>query len=618
MRGLIRDAFNAWETVCGVDFVEVSDSSNSDIRIGWASNAHSDGDGGALAFYSWFWTGTSTTKESAVIAVDHADSGVSLDEIYDTVLHEIGHAVGLAHSDVANVVMSGNSPTGPTPYWGGVPGRDPLQPDDIRGAVSLWGQPHGTGSPAPPPPPTTGATSGDDTLFGTQGADYINGGGGNDRIWGLRGNDTLLGGAGSDTLSGGLNLARDGAHESTGGRNVLNGGTGNDFMTAGYAGVGSVTWSPAPGSDTFTFAPGHGHDVVNGNWGDSVGQELFGAPEKIDLSAFGAQAPTWAEVSQNLSTVSATSAAGTTAPSVRLDLSDFGGGSITFWGESISNIDASDFIGLSTGTGYIEGTAGADTLRGGEGADTLRGLDGPDVLLGGGGADSILGGDGDDSVWGEAGDDYLNGAEGDDLMYGMGGDDTLAGGTTLADGTLAASGNDTLLGGSGDDAISGGGDGDDRLWGGPGDDTIVGGDGVDVLGGGPGDDTLWGGGGAGDYVWGEAGRDTVDGGAGRDVLVGGGGADRLIGGVEGDTFFGHGAPGPDASADTFVVTGGRNWLMDFQPGTDRIALTGTTEAALRESAVQLEEHLLLTGAGGEQIYMAWTTLAQLEGVDLLV
>ena len=64
MRSLIRDAFDAWESVCGVDFVEVSDSSSSDIRIGWTSPGYSDGPGGTLAYYqAWTWTGTTTTSQ---------------------------------------------------------------------------------------------------------------------------------------------------------------------------------------------------------------------------------------------------------------------------------------------------------------------------------------------------------------------------------------------------------------------------------------------------------------------------------------------------------------------------------------------------------------------------
>ena len=205
--------------------------------------------------------------------------------------------------------------------------------DDIRGAVALWGPPSGGGGT---PTPTTTGTSGNNSLFGTMGADHIDGRGGNDFINGLRGNDTLLGGAGNDTIHAGLSPTGFGAHENTGGRNILDGGTGNDHLFAGHSGVGLSTWTPAPGSDTFRFAPGHGHDMVYGSWGSSLGREHFGAPEKIDLSGFGSQAPTWAQVASHLTTVSALPAYGSSAPSVRLDPSDFGGGSITFWNRGAS------------------------------------------------------------------------------------------------------------------------------------------------------------------------------------------------------------------------------------------------------------------------------------------
>ena len=596
MRGLVRDAFDAWEAVCGVDFVEVGDSADSDIRIGWTAPAHSDGAGGTLAYYRpWTWIGTSTTS-SGLIVVDHADSGVSLADVYDTVLHEVGHALGLDHSDVANVVMSGGlySGGGPTPYWGGVPGRDPLQPDDIAGAVALWGPADG-GSP---PPPSGGATSGNDTLFGTQGADSMDGGAGNDVLYGLRGDDTLRGGSGNDTLSGGLNRAEDGANESTGGRNVLDGGPGNDHMSAGNSGTGLSTWTPAAGSDTFIFRPGHGHDTVAGNWGTRLGQEFHGAPEKIDLSAFGEDAPTWAEVAENLSVVRAQGAGGTWASSVRLDLTDFGGGSITFWNEGIATIDASDFIGLSTGRQPEPAGPGPDTLVGTEGPDTLEGLGGNDAMLGGAGNDRLVGGPGDDQMWGQGGDDTLIGGSGSDLMFGLDGDDYAEGGSQR----------DIFLGGTGNDELRGEG-GDDGLWGEAGRDTIDGGAGADFVAGGTGDDSLRGGSGN-DYLAGEEGDDVLNGDGGYDILAGGIGNDRLIGGDEGDTFFGQ------AGADTFVIAGGVSWIMDFEPGIDRIEVPGMDDAGFRAAASQLGDHLHVAFEGGD-LYLAWTTLAGLEGVDLL-
>ena len=622
MRSLIRDAFAAWENVCGIDFVEVADSISSDIRIGWTSPARGDGPYGTLAYYSWTWSGSTTL--SGVIVVDWDDSGRPLSELYDTVLHEVGHAVGLDHSNVANVVMSGGlgtEPGGLTPYWSGVPGRDPLQPDDIAGARHLWGGPGSGGGTEPPPASGGTPTSGNDTLFGTQGPDRIDGGGGNDKIYGLRGNDTLLGGSGNDTLIGGLNLAEDGAHESTGGRNVLDGGPGNDHMTAGYAGRSGSTWSPAPGSDTFVFRPGHGHDVVYGAWGSTLGREFYGASEKIDLSGFGSRAPTWSEVSARLSVVNAASDTGRYAESVRLDLSDFGGGSITFWNIDRDDLDASDFIGLRTeppppapppsSPSFIpapapnaspaateRGTSGADTLQGGTGNDNVYGEGGNDALLGGDGNDYIYGGAGNDRIWGQGGNDALDGGAGSDLIYGLAGNDTIAGGADR----------DIVLAGDGDDAIRGDA-GDDGVWAEGGADTVDGGAGDDFLAGGAGNDSLHGGAGA-DYLAGEGGDDTLDGGASRDLaLAGGAGADRLIGGAEGETFFGQGG------ADTFVIRGGVSWVMDFDE-SDRLDI-GMTLPQVQAAATQLGAHLHIDLAGGGDLYLANTTIAALDADNLI-
>ena len=121
------------------------------------------------------------------------------------------------------------------------------------------------------------------------------------------------------------------------------------------------------------------------------------------------------------------------------------------------------------------------------------------------------------------------------------------------------------------------------------------------------------GGGGKDYLAGGSGNDVLDGGAGRDVLAGGEGADTLHGDAEGDTFFGQ------AGADTFGIEGGRNWIMDFEPGTDRLSGTGSaTSAEVRAAATQVGHHLHIQLDGGGDLYLAWTTLGELSGVDVLV
>ena len=121
----------------------------------------------------------------------------------------------------------------------------------------------------------------------------------------------------------------------------------------------------------------------------------------------------------------------------------------------------------------LEGSAFADQLTSGNGSDVLSGLDGNDTLSGGNQNDTLDGGDGNDD---------LDGGNHDDTLIGGGGNDTLDGGNH----------DDVLDGGDGDDMLSGGNH-DDVLLGGDGDDTLSGGNHKDILNGGAGNDTLTGG-----------------------------------------------------------------------------------------------------------------------------
>ena len=82
-----------------------------------------------------------------------------------------------------------------------------------------------------------------------------------------------------------------------------------------------------------------------------------------------------------------------------------------------------------------------------------------------------------------------------------------------------------------------------------------------------------------------------------------------MGGAEGDTFFGQGG------ADTFVIAGGTNWVMDFDDA-DRLFL-GMTLPEVQAAATQLGEHLHIALAGGGDLYLANTTLAEIEADHLL-
>ena len=281
-RDVVREAMDAWERVCGVRFREVTDNPASDIRIGWQEAADSDGPGKAWGV-AWTWpsTGTFGSRVKVGIVFDTAESWDNT-TFYDIALHEIGHAIGIRHSNVHGVVMSGPPHT---PYHN-EPGRNELQPDDIAAAQALWG--------VTPSGPSR-------TLTGTVGADTISGGDGNDTIKGNFGNDLIHGSDGDDVLAGNgvywthWNNPQDNywsrTYDGSTDRDTIYGGEGNDFIN-GNAGVDYL--DGGPGNDTIfggqnegTWQPGRtrtntihlregedslrggdGNDFLNGNMGD--------------------------------------------------------------------------------------------------------------------------------------------------------------------------------------------------------------------------------------------------------------------------------------------------------------------------------------------------------------
>ena len=427
-------------------------------------------------------------------------------------------------------------------------------------------------------------------VLGSSASDTLTGDAGDNVLQGQRGGDSLDGGAGEDWLSG------------DDGNDWLNGGYGNDWLNGGY---GNDVLDGHLGDDVLTGGKGADTFKLYNRWGapgnDTI-TDFTDAEDRISFEGWTA-APSFAQIRD-----AATSIAG----GVRLDLSALGGGTVDVMGIALADLDASDFDFLAppppptipapvpndNPATTKSGTDVADTLIGGAGDDNVHGGAGNDALLGGGGNDFIEGGAGDDTLWGQDGDDGLAGGEGSDLIYGQDGNDTIAGGDAR----------DIVLGGEGSDQVAAG-TGDDGVWAEGGNDTVVGGDGADFLAGGAGNDLLHGGAGV-DYLDGGAGDDTVDGGPGIDVLAGGAGDDRLLGGLEGDTFFGQ------TGADTFVVAAGRNWVMDFEPGVDRIEASGLTDDNLAARATQVGEHLHIAFHGGD-LYLASTTLADLAGFDLV-
>ncbi|MEO1686638.1 MAG: calcium-binding protein [Pseudomonadota bacterium] len=214
------------------------------------------------------------------------------------------------------------------------------------------------------------------------------------------------------------------------GRNVIEGGAGDDDLVGGAAG------------DVLRGDDGRDRLV-----GDGGADKLYGGARADDL--IGDQGP----------------GPGGSPKSAGADLLRGGGGRDT-----------------------LEGGGRGDRLFGDSGNDRLEGEGGNDKLFGGTGKDAVFGGKGGDDARGGAGADRMIGAAGGDELDGDGGKDALFGGAG-GDRLRGGAGADRLEGGGGDDALLGG-LGDDMIFGGGGNDVVSTSKGRDVVKLGDGRDTL--------------------------------------------------------------------------------------------------------------------------------
>ena len=274
--GATREAFDAWEAVTDIDFVEVSDSPFVDIRLGFDSI---DGSSGTLA--EAFFSFSGVTLISSTIRFDTAENyivgegnvGAGAFNFKTVAIHEIGHAIGIGHSLDSPAIMQAFID----------PDVNSLQADDIAAAQFIYGAAPGY-SPGTNTPTTTNTngtegadiltgTSGDDILSGGSGADLISGGSGGDVIYGNKETDTIFGNDGADTIFGGQNNGpetfNNGSSAKRQGADVLDGGAGDDII---YGNHGGDSITGARGNDTIfagqdddTVFGGFGDDVLNGN-----------------------------------------------------------------------------------------------------------------------------------------------------------------------------------------------------------------------------------------------------------------------------------------------------------------------------------------------------------------
>lgn len=195
-----------------------------------------------------------------------------------------------------------------------------------------------------------------------------------------------------------------------------------------------------------------------------------------------------------------------------------------------ANVEALVLTGTTAINGY--GNVDPNAITGNSAANVLDGKDGNDTLMGNGGADVLNGGRGADMMTGGADNDvyYVDDAGDQVIEIAGGGADKVSASINY---TLPDQVETLILTG-----IARVGTGNALA------NAVTGTDGNDTLSGLEGMDTLKGG----------AGIDTIDGGSGNDALFGGAGRDILTGGIGADRFsFLTGDSGP-ASAQTDRIT----------------------------------------------------------------
>ncbi|GKC99243.1 metalloendoproteinase 1-MMP-like protein [Tanacetum coccineum] len=132
-----RQAFSHWSAVIPLNFTETEDYGFSDIKIGFYSGDHDDGEpfDGVLGVLAHGFSPESgklhlDAAETWAVDFESEKSGVAID-LESVATHEIGHVLGLAHSFVKESVM--------------YPSLKPrekklnLKVDDIEGIQQLYG-----------------------------------------------------------------------------------------------------------------------------------------------------------------------------------------------------------------------------------------------------------------------------------------------------------------------------------------------------------------------------------------------------------------------------------------------------------------------------------------------
>ncbi|MCK0070592.1 M10 family metallopeptidase [Kordiimonas laminariae] len=568
-KALFEDALNELRRYTNLEFEEVEDTASTagTLRIAWSEIEDEDAVG-------WAYLPGNTTQAGDIwlIAKNHEETDVDFEH---TILHELGHALGLSHSfeggiggatmpsaleGVEYTVMSYTvSARFSEATWADLWPQTYMY-HDIVVLQRLYGK-------------DTVTTAGTDVYTFDTAERYLQ------TVWDYGGSDTL---AVSGSKAVHVNLAP--GSWSNVGTDIQYWSEGTGFFEDSYTlYIADDTIienaTGASGNDTI-----QGNDAANRLIGNDGDDRMEGGAGN-DVLRGGAGS----------------------------DQSFGGEGNDQLWAGGDDN--GNDTVVGGEGNDIAAGAAGDDLLVGGgvnDGTDkqlaasaTSAVADGSDTLYGGSGADTIVAGGWDDSAVTDNGrfdhGEQVTSGAGNDVIWS--GDDS--------DAIYGADGNDLIGGGQGDDTIYAAG-GNDSVYGGKGDSTDTGtNDYIDL---GAGNDVVFSGAGS-DVIYGQAGADGLFSGGGNDTVDGGVGDDTLWGGAGNDTFTG------GEGADTFVFASGHgdDRVTDFDATEDVLFLANATTdfqsaADVQAAASEQSGGVLIDIGGGDSVLLVGLSLNDLASV----